>query len=343
LKTSSGWGSPPILKVLVSENNKRLDQWLKSRLPNMGASLFFKLFDNKKIRVNGKRADAGTRVYSHDEIVVYDTQVSEALLAAVRPPQQNISKNESSQEDSWPQENPSPVIPLESNPLRSCVMEVGNGLLAVHKPSGMAVHPGKDQSHGRTVVECLQALYPRDTISLVHRLDRETSGLLLVAKDKIPLQEALSALQSHQIRKTYFALVKGKLKNPEGEIRIPLQRQSGSLGDRMVAAPSGQGQKSQTLYKVLEVFQHPEWGDFSLVQAEPYTGRLHQIRAHFEAIGHPLLGDGRYGDFGLNGTLRKAKVLRRLFLHAAQIQWGKQEWKSPLPPELESCLQELRT
>ena len=203
-------------------------------------------------------------------------------------------------------------------------------LLVLDKPAGVAVHGGSGVSFG--VIESLRAARPQARLlELAHRLDRDTSGLLIVAKKRSALVELHRMLRDGEIEKVYLALAKGKL---EGRtLSQPLHKYVNAKGERRVSVKEG-GMAAETRVKALKVSS-----EFSFVEIRLLTGRTHQIRVHLAHAGHPVLGDGKYGDFELNHRLEKRGV-RRLFLHASRLAFAhpvaKQmiELEAPLPAEM---------
>jgi 23S rRNA pseudouridine955/2504/2580 synthase len=202
-------------------------------------------------------------------------------------------------------------------------------LLVIDKPSGLAVHGGTRVRAG--IVEILRAAgYPQ--LELVHRLDRETSGCLLLAKRRAALQRLHAELRAGTMRKEYLTLVAGQWRHAE-TVALPLRRESGE--QRASAA----GKAAVTNFEPFELF-----ADTTLTRVLLQTGRTHQIRVHAAARGHPVAGDSRYGDFAFNREMR-GLGLRRMFLHAASIACGHAGGltvKAPLPGALQDVLQRLR-
>jgi 23S rRNA pseudouridine955/2504/2580 synthase len=185
-------------------------------------------------------------------------------------------------------------------------------LLVVDKPAGVAVHGGSGVSFG--VIESLRAARPQaKLLELAHRLDRDTSGLLIVAKKRSALLELHRMLRDGEIEKVYLALAKGRV--AAGTLREPLHKYVNAKGERRVSVQAG-GMAAVTQVKPVKLSR-----DFSFVEIRLLTGRTHQIRVHFSHAGHPVLGDDKYGDFELNHRLQKQGV-RRLFLHASRLAFA---------------------
>ncbi len=223
-------------------------------------------------------------------------------------------------------------------------------MLVINKPAGVAVHGGSGISYG--VIEQLRGQYPDwKFLELVHRLDRETSGILLLARKRQSLLEVHRQIREGTVEKHYLALVRGKWKNPVQNVRLPLNKYLTVAGERRVAVASDsndqdRAQQAHTLFTLQKT-----WEDFSLLGAELKTGRTHQIRVHLAYLGFPIVGDDKYGDFGLNKQLQKdngkGRVLRRMFLHASvficahPVTGDLLHLEAPLPDELRIFLENL--
>jgi 23S rRNA pseudouridine955/2504/2580 synthase len=217
-------------------------------------------------------------------------------------------------------------------------------LLIVDKPCGVAVHGGSGVAHG--VIEQLRAARPEAKfLELVHRLDRETSGILLIAKKRSALISLHQQMRDGLIDKRYLTLVYGEWKNQRQHITHPLYKYTASDGERRVKVHE-EGLASHTIFTLIK-----RYGEFSLLEAELKTGRTHQIRVHLSASGYVIAGDDKYGDFALNRQLQKASggriALKRMFLHAHKISFVHPETgesmtiTSPLPKECAQFLESL--
>ena len=216
----------------------------------------------------------------------------------------------------------------------------------VNKPSGLASQPGSGTRPGESLVEYLwewgrnEGLDFKPTIA--HRLDQETSGMIIAALHGDTLRDFTRLIREHEVDKFYFALVKGNLKKDRGTINESLLRTDNAKGSKMLVGQDDEkAQKAITHYRVK---QHYE--GYDLVKIKLETGRMHQIRAHFASIGHPLLGDTRYGDFALNREVKKQFGLNRLFLHSCRLEF---DWQGehkvfdcPLPKELRDVIKQLK-
>ena len=216
----------------------------------------------------------------------------------------------------------------------------------VNKPSGLASQPGSGTRPGESLVEYLWEWGRREGLdfkpTIAHRLDQETSGMLIAALHGDTLRDFTRMIREHEVEKFYFALVKGNLKKEKGTIDESLTRTDAAKGSKMKVGETGKdAQKAITHYRVK---QHYE--GYDLVKIKLETGRMHQIRAHFASIGHPLLGDSRYGDFALNREAKKALGLHRLFLHSCRLEFvwqgERKVFDCPLPKELQSVIDKLK-
>lgn len=211
--------------------------------------------------------------------------------------------------------------------------------LVVDKPAGVAVHGGSGVSFG--VIEQLRRARPQaKMLELAHRLDRETSGLLIVAKKRAALTRLHDQFRDGAIAKRYLALVRGSWRNALQHVRLPLQKYLTAEGERRVSVDAA-GKAAHSVVRLVA-----RWENFSLVEVELKTGRTHQIRVHLAHLGFPIAGDDKYGDFALNRDLQKAG-LKRMFLHAARLalphplSGARLEFESPLPVELQAFVERL--
>ena len=205
------------------------------------------------------------------------------------------------------------------------------GLMVVNKPSGIAVHGGSGVAYG--LIEGLRAATGKKYLELVHRIDRDTSGLVMISKKRSVLKTLQDMLREHKIQKTYAAVVKGQVSLDKQLIDQPLLRYELANGERRVRV-SKEGKESKTQWNVQERFMHA-----TLVYASPLSGRTHQIRVHGLSIGHPLVGDDKYG----HETDYKGPKPRRLCLHAMRLDIpGYATIEAPLPEDMQSLVAQLR-
>jgi 23S rRNA pseudouridine955/2504/2580 synthase len=231
-----------------------------------------------------------------------------------------------------------PRLPSAARPRTEILFEDGS-LLAINKPAGVAVHGGSGVSHG--IIELLRLERPHERfLELAHRLDRGTSGVLLIAKRRPALLALHRQLREGTARKFYHVLVKGRWRGPERSVKLPLHKYVLASGERRVAVTQD-GSPAHTVFRLQR-----QWEAYSLLEAELKTGRTHQIRVHLAHIGFPVAGDDKYGDFALNKQLAGAG-LRHMFLHAFRMiiahprSGAMLTLEAPLPHELQSFLSRL--
>ena len=297
--------APPQVRwidVTEDEAGQRIDNYLAARLKGVPKSRIYRILRSGEVRINSKRVEAKQRVAAGDRIRIPPVRVAERG-----------------------EREPAPHFRLP-------VLFEDEALLAVDKPAGIAVHGGSGVAHG--VIESLRAMRPEARfLELVHRLDRETSGVLLLAKKRAALTELHRMLRDRAIDKRYLVAVAGRFRNERQRVRLALAQRRSAEGKRV--SVSDEGQEAETVFRRLARGER-----FSLLEAELLTGRTHQIRVHLAHLGHPVLGDDKYGDFALNHELRKLG-LKRMFLHAARVAFahpvsGKAlDIASALPPELQ--------
>lgn len=311
---------------------QRLDRWLRKEFALEALSALFAVIRKKKVRVNGKVAKAAQLLNEGDAIQIYETFKSVSA-----------GSEKESEPKGWTQQGLAHSVRadlLQKN-LRLALQK--NDFVVCDKPCGVASQPGTGIPEGTSLVELLwqwaHELGLDFKPTLVHRLDLETSGLVVAAIEGPALRELNALIRAHGMRKEYLALVKGNLPKEQGSIRLALERTDAGSGSKMKVSESAEAgaKESVTHYQVEQRFE-----GFDLVRVRLETGRMHQIRAHFAQIGHPLLGDSRYGDFALNRQFKKEKGLERLFLHSTLLEF---EWKgkkvkvqSALPRELSAVI-----
>ena len=299
---------PLALTVSSEDAGDRLDRFLARVLPDLSRSHAQQLIDDAHVRVNGKAAKRSTIIAENDTITV-----------------------------TLPLPQVTDLVP-EAIPLT--VRYEDDDLLVVDKPAGMVVHPAPGHATG-TLVNALLHHYPHIAINgdlrpgIVHRIDRDTSGLLVVAKHDRAKTYLQAQQQARTMTKIYLALIEGHFREPSGTIDAPIDRHP---TDRLRMAVVQTGRPSRTDYREIE-----RLGSYSLVEARLHTGRTHQIRVHFAQKHHPVVGDPLYG------PRRHARPfgLERQFLHAHQLGFDRLDGRridivSPLPPDLQSVLDRLR-
>lgn len=287
---------------------QRLDNFLRRELPGLPRSRLYRILRRGEVRVNGGRVRADYRLEDGDEVRIPPARINSGPGAA--PPGRIAS-------------------------LGKRIIYEDKRLLVIDKPSGVAVHGGSGISHG--VIELLREARPdlRD-LSLAHRLDRDTSGCLVLAKRRSALRELHEKFRAGVVEKNYLALVVGDWQFGDYLVDAPLYVQHRKNGQRHVVV-SVSGKPAQTKIRLSRTY-----GKFSLLQCQPLTGRTHQIRVHAEHMGHPLAGDDRYGDSRANAAAKKLG-LKRLFLHAQSISFPdasgtEMHFVAPLADDLERFL-----
>ena len=343
-------------------SNMRLDRFLRKAFPEESLSVFFSIIRKKKVRVNGSVGKANLLLNEGDTVVIYENlkSVTDGQPAIVNKNEQQESKSideESNQKHSkgfgFSKNKSTWGNKISVSERKSAwgakeldIVIQTEDYVIVNKPSGLASQPGSGTRPGESLVEYLwewgrsEGLDFKPTIA--HRLDQETSGMLIAALHGDTLREFTRMIREHEIEKFYFALVKGNIKKEKGTIESTLTRTDDARGSKMKVGETGaSAKKATTRYSVKKHYE-----GFDLVKIKLETGRMHQIRAHFASIGHPLLGDTRYGDFELNREVKKAFGLSRLFLHSCRLEFT---WKgerkvmdSPLPRELQNVLSKLK-
>ncbi|MDN5753202.1 MAG: RluA family pseudouridine synthase [Nitrosospira sp.] len=271
-------------------NGQRIDNFLIKRLKGVPKSHVYRLLRSGQVRLNSKRVDAARRLQSGDMVRIPPVRIAENNA----PFKKKTVKFHS--------------VPFE-------ILFQDETLLVINKPAGIAVHGGSGVSFG--VIEQLRTRHPDwKFLELVHRLDRETSGVLLLAKSRAVLVELHRQIRAGLMEKRYLTLVKGKWRNPRQSVKLPLNKYLTAVGERRVAVTTSakDGVTAHTVFTLKK-----SWHDFSLLEAELKTGRTHQIRVHLAHLGFPIAGDDKYGDFTLNRKLARSGPkpgLRRMFLHA---------------------------
>ncbi len=310
--------NPGVQFVAITAENadQRIDNFLRTQLKGVPKSMIYRILRKGEVRVNKKRVKPEYKLEDGDEVRVPPVRVAEREEQAVSPKLDKVAA------------------------LESCILYEDDYLLVLNKPSGTAVHGGSGLSFG--VIEGLRALRPEARfLELVHRLDRDTSGILLVAKKRSALRSLHEQLREKGMLKDYLALVRGDWPSHLKVVQAPLLKNILQSGERVVRV-SAEGKPSETRFKVEERF-----GLATLVKASPVTGRRHQIRVHTLHGGHPIAFDDRYGDREFDRQLAPTG-LSRLFLHAAALTFTHPNtgeslrMEAPLDKALKHCLSQLR-
>jgi 23S rRNA pseudouridine955/2504/2580 synthase len=306
---------PQVQLVTISDEDagQRIDNYLLRICKGVPKSHIYRVLRSGEVRVNKGRIDQTYRLAEGDVVRIPPVRIAEKTTQAAPGAEFKIL--------------------LEDN-----------HLLVIDKPAGVAVHGGSGVNYG--VIEQLRAARPdAKFLELVHRLDRDTSGILLLAKKRSALTNLHEQMRDGLTDKRYLVLVHGDWKNPRQHIKLPLFKYNAADGERRVRVQSD-GMASHTVFVLLK-----KYGPFALLEAELKTGRTHQIRVHLSHSGFAIAGDDKYGDFALNRALQKAEderiAFKRMFLHAHQITFTHPEsgkpvtLNAPLPAECERFLKSL--
>lgn len=300
--------------ITEEEAGQRIDNYLLRVCKGVPKSHIYRILRSGEVRVNKGRIDQLYRLEQGDLVRIPPIRIAEKTSNAAVPGAEFK------------------------------IVHEDNHLLVIDKPAGVAVHGGSGVSYG--VIEQLRAARPEAKfLELVHRLDRETSGLLLLAKKRSALTNLHDQMREGLTDKRYLTAVSGNWVNKRQHVKLPLHKYTTPDGERRVVVQAG-GMESHTVFSLLR-----KWEEFALLEAELKTGRTHQIRVHLASSGFPILGDEKYGDFALNKQLQKATetrgALRRMFLHAYKITFthpdsgAKMTLQAPLPAECDRFLVSL--
>ena len=303
--------------VEESDSGQRLDKVLARLLPQVPRTRIFRLIRKGEVRVNGKRCAPEQRLSLGDTLRV--------------PPVHERSE----QAQTVAAGGVAGVPPALIARVLATIVHEDERLLVLNKPAGLAVHGGSGLSYG--LIEALRAARPHETLELAHRLDRDTSGILMVTRKSAALRIVHALLREGTVEKNYLALVVGRWELGRKLVNAPLQTDARVSGERTVRVGEG-GKSARTQFKLVQQFGPRA----SLVEATLETGRTHQIRVHAAYCGHPVAGDVKYGDAAANASLRELG-LTRMFLHAHSVsfdwpQGGQVNISVPLPAELKAVL-----
>ncbi|MDP1637885.1 MAG: RluA family pseudouridine synthase [Candidatus Nitrotoga sp.] len=296
-------------KIDEGSCDQRIDNFLCKHLKGVPKSHIYRILRSGEVRVNTKRVDQTYRLQLGDHVRIPPVRVAEA------------------QDRDY--------VPAFEFP----VLYEDDALLVIDKPSGVAVHGGSGVSFG--IIEQLRSARPQAKfLELVHRLDRETSGVLLLAKKRSALINLHQQMRDGTNDKRYLCLVLGKWQNVKQHVKLPLHKFNTQNGEKRVMVRED-GQASHTIFTLQK-----NWPEFSLLEARLKTGRTHQIRVHLSHLGFPIAGDDKYGDFARNKELIKQR-LKRMFLHAYSITFAHPltaevvRLSAPLPKELQEFMDKL--
>jgi 23S rRNA pseudouridine955/2504/2580 synthase len=304
---------PKVTFIEISEDHcdQRLDNFLLSHLKGVPKSRIYRIVRKGEVRVNKGRVDVNYRLMEGDIIRIPPVRVAERTEESYIP--QGLKDS-----------------------LQHSVLFEDDGFLIINKPAGFAVHGGSGVSSG--IIEGLRLIRPEARfLELVHRLDKDTSGCLVIAKKRSALRLFHELFRDNHIHKTYVALLSGQWQRKKLIVNAPLLKNVAKGCERMVSI-SPLGKEAETLFRRLQLFN-----EATLVEASPKTGRTHQIRVHALSLGHPIIGDERYGQDDTNKYFRN-KGYKRMFLHAQTLRFNHPVTgiamiiSAPLPPQLDDLL-----
>lgn len=299
------------IEIFEENSGQRIDNFLITQLKGVPKTRIYRIIRKGEVRVNKGRIDNKYRLKPGDIVRIPPVRVAIRNDDVILQPTLKLS-------------------------LENDIIYEDDVMIVLNKPSGFAVHGGSGISSG--VIEALRAIRPDNRfLELAHRIDKATSGCLLVAKKRSSLKALHDIFRDNKVKKTYLALLVGQWERKSMLVTAPLLRSTGKGGERNVKV-SRAGKFAETSFRRIQKYK-----DLTLVQASPKTGRTHQIRVHAAWLGHPIVGDERYGDEEVNRRL-KDRGFKRLFLHAEQLQFAHpvtnemMHFTAPLPDELQSQL-----
>lgn len=301
--------------VEADYQEQRIDNYLLAQLKGVPKSLVYRILRKGEVRVNKKRVKPEYKLKAGDVIRIPPVRVAE--------------------------DNPLPSANLDQvQALKHHILYEDSILLVINKPAGLAVHGGSGLQFG--LIESLRALRPETKhLELVHRLDRDTSGCLLIAKRRSALRSLHEQLRDKTMDKFYLALVRGQWRSHVRKITAPLLKNTLKSGERIVRVDSA-GKPSETKFRIVQ-----KYAQATLVEASPVTGRTHQIRVHTLHAGHPIAGDPKYGDGEFDQSMRELG-LERLFLHAHRVSFKHPQTglpvtvEAPMDEDLQQVLKRLQ-
>ena len=310
MSNKNGSSSVRMETVDHDHDGQRVDNFLSARMKGLPRSLIYRLIRTGQVRINGKRCKPASRLNEGDQVRI--------------PPARLKEKGEADISDRVLQQ------------LRECILHEDSDILVVNKPSGMAVHAGSGLPWG--MIDVVRRIYPEQYLELVHRLDRETSGCLVLARNGRSLQHLSTQFRDGRADKRYLCLLDGTLSESVVEVDAPLARVQ--AGQKRQVEVSVEGKAALTRFHLLQALCGA-----SYAEAELLTGRTHQIRVHALHLGMPLAGDQKYAGRESLKTWR-ARGLRRIFLHAhslkiEDVNGQVMDFNAPLPPELRTVLSGL--
>jgi 23S rRNA pseudouridine955/2504/2580 synthase len=306
-KVSSGVS---LVEVTQDRDGQRLDNFLSARLKGLPRSVIYRIIRTGQVRVNGGRAKPATRLETGDIVRIPPASVRE--------------------------DNPGDFPPAVMQLITQSICFESQGVMVINKPAGMAVHGGSGLSWG--VIDVVRKMRPGSNVDLVHRLDRATSGCLVLALNGDALRELNTQINENRVEKRYLCLLDGKLKEALVQVNEPIGQFERSGQKFMRVDP--EGKPAHTTFRLVQ-----NYADYSFAEAQLHTGRTHQIRVHAAHLGLPLAADDRYSPKDRQ-KFWKAQGLKRMFLHAHQVNFftadGEQQLvNAPLPEDLAKLLEKL--
>jgi len=302
-----------LVEISNAQLNQRLDNFLFKQLDNVPRTRIYRIIRKGEVRVNKKRSKPDYKLQIGDQVRIPPVHLGQEKPQKSRPPKQLLSR------------------------LEQAVLFENNDILILDKPAGLAVHAGSGVDYG--VIDAMRMLYPQTEIELVHRLDRDTSGCLLLTKNRQALLAMQALLQGNLLSKNYIAVVQGSWPRELTEISQPLKKFYLPNGERRVQVHA-EGKSAISRVRLLRGGKR-----YSVIQVELVTGRTHQIRVHCQAQGHAIAGDDKYGDSEFNRSMRQRRI-KRLMLHATSLELPFSDYTSevvinaPLPAKFERLLGE---
>lgn len=310
--------------IAEDDADVRLDRWFKRHLPQVSQGMLQKALRKKAVRLDGKRAEASTRLQA-GQVLKFpsDWKNQKPAPGPVKEGRRGAAINAGAIAD-----------------LEKCILHEDKHILVLNKPAGLAVQGGTGQKESVDAILTARAMQKgEEAPRLVHRLDRDTSGVLVMGKTAGAAAKLAASFARKKARKLYWALVLGSPRPEEGKIDMALAKKASGKDSRVekMQADDEDGKDAVTIYRLLE----RAGNKLSWVELEPVTGRTHQLRVHMAGIGHPILGDGKYG--GTEAFLQGEDVPRKLHLHAAvlELPFGGKElrFEAPLPGHMRKSWQ----
>ena len=302
------------VKAGARESGQRIDNFLLRELPGVPKSHVYRLLRSGQVRVNGGRVKPERKLIDGDDVRIPPVRMAEKG-ELVRPPDEVLNR------------------------LRDAVIHEDEHYVAFDKPAGYASHGGSGLAYG--VIEAVRAWEKYEFVELCHRLDRDTSGVLLLAKSRPALLRAQRAFKEGTIEKRYFALVVGRWRGEDRDVDAALVKSALANGERFTEVDDEDGKPSRSRFS-----PQARYRDATLCEVQIFSGRTHQIRVHALALGHPVAGDRKYGERGVDKAIRE-KGLKRMFLHSHFLKIGSEGafpkliLSSPMPDELRDVLGRL--